>query len=194
MLSCGGLPRGRWRSATSALTLPSSGRATAGHDCLLRHRHRRRCAPLTSNVSPFMFELVCIGGSRSAFPARRSVRFGCAAFYGARNALQFATVRASAVPPPFLGCRPPVPQRSGMTSEPTSVLQRKGLAVLGRSYSSHWRARVAELPPLAFCFSSTVGALSARANPAVERTRNGGARLACSPTGGGAVALRSPLR
>jgi hypothetical protein len=32
-----------------------------------------------------MFELACIGGSRSAFPARRSARFGCAAFCGCRS-------------------------------------------------------------------------------------------------------------
>ena len=189
--------RNPWRPKLrlrSALTRQWSGQPTAGHDFSLRHRLRRRRLPLTSSVSPFMFESACIGGPCSAFPARVSARFGCAAFYGARNALQLATVQPSAVPPPLLGCRPPVPHRSGMTSEPTSVFRRKGLAVLGRSCSSHRCARVAELPPLAFCFSSTVGALSARANPAVERTRNGGSRLACSPTGGGAVARRSPLR
>ena len=162
-----------------------------GHDCLLRQGQRRRRVPLTSNVSPFMFELACIGVPRSAFPARPAASFGCAAFCGVRRALRLAIVQASALPSSLVGCRPAVLQRSGMASEPTSVLGRKGLTVLRRNCWSRWRARVAELPPLQSCFSSTFGALSRRANPAVERTHNGGSRLACSPTGGSAVARRS---
>jgi hypothetical protein len=150
--------------------------------------------PLTSNVSPFMIGQAYFSVPRSAFPARPAASFGCGAFCETRGALRLATVQASALPSSLFSWGQPVRQRSGIASEPTSVLDRKGLTVLGRICSPRWRARVAELPSLKCCFVSTASALLPRANLAVERTHNGGSRLACSPTGGGAVARRSPLR